>query len=277
MVGEPFEGITRRVYARGAGPSPGDPWRPADRRAGDLQAGHWQAAWPAGHEGELESETAGPQLRNAKPGAGDCPFFRAANPTVLDLGKSAAGQFQTLAPTRPGCWINILPAQGLVLIPEASSGWSAISHCKPRWPSGQGARVKPSSVWQGVQVDARGRLLLRFFFFESPTGGRKGGEPGPRPGSATAGYSKPARHPAKCGISAGRDGSVCGSPWGKAGFALEEAGQFLRALEAHLAGDLADFITCVLESICSRARRTRLISSLGVWPICFRKFLLNPE
>ena len=41
---------------------------------------------------------------------------------------------------------------------------SAISHCKPRWPSGQGARVKPSSVWQGVQVDARGRLLLRFIF-----------------------------------------------------------------------------------------------------------------
>jgi len=55
-------------------------------------------------------------------GAGDCLFFRAANPTVLDLGKSAAGQFQALAPTRPGCWINILPAQGLVLIPEASSG-----------------------------------------------------------------------------------------------------------------------------------------------------------
>ena len=55
-------------------------------------------------------------------GAGDCLFFRAANPTVLDLGQSAAGRFRVLAPTRPGCWINILPAQGLVLIPEASSG-----------------------------------------------------------------------------------------------------------------------------------------------------------
>ena len=55
-------------------------------------------------------------------GAGDCLFFRAANPTVLDLGKSKIGQFQSLSPTRPGCWINILPAQGLVLIPEASSG-----------------------------------------------------------------------------------------------------------------------------------------------------------
>ena len=55
-------------------------------------------------------------------GAGDCLFFRAANPTVLELGKSKTAQFQSLAPTRPGCWINILPAQGLVLIPEASSG-----------------------------------------------------------------------------------------------------------------------------------------------------------
>lgn len=55
-------------------------------------------------------------------GAGDCLFFRAANPTVLDLGKSKTGEFQSLSPTRPGCWINILPAQGLVLIPEASSG-----------------------------------------------------------------------------------------------------------------------------------------------------------
>ena len=55
-------------------------------------------------------------------GAGDCLFFRAANPTVLDLGKSKRANFQALAPTRPGCWINILPAQGLVLIPEASSG-----------------------------------------------------------------------------------------------------------------------------------------------------------
>ena len=55
-------------------------------------------------------------------GAGDCLFFRAANPTVLDLSKSKRANFQALAPTRPGCWINILPAQGLVLIPEASSG-----------------------------------------------------------------------------------------------------------------------------------------------------------
>ena len=41
---------------------------------------------------------------------------------MLDLGKSAADRFQALAPPRPGCWINILPAQGLVLLPEARAG-----------------------------------------------------------------------------------------------------------------------------------------------------------
>jgi outer membrane protein assembly factor BamB len=56
-------------------------------------------------------------------GAGECLFFRANNPTVLDLrsGSAPERRFQTLAPTRAGCWINILPAQGLVLIPEASA------------------------------------------------------------------------------------------------------------------------------------------------------------
>jgi len=57
-------------------------------------------------------------------GAADCLFFRAGNPTVLDLAGNLRGASapKSLAPTRPGCWINILPAAGLVLIPEASSG-----------------------------------------------------------------------------------------------------------------------------------------------------------
>lgn len=56
-------------------------------------------------------------------GAGDFLFFRASNPTMLDLTDQAAGaqRFTRLAPTRAGCWINVLPAQGLVLIPEASA------------------------------------------------------------------------------------------------------------------------------------------------------------
>jgi outer membrane protein assembly factor BamB len=50
----------------------------------------------------------------------DALFFRASNPTMCDL---AAGTRTKLTHvTRPGCWINIIPAGGLVLIPEASSG-----------------------------------------------------------------------------------------------------------------------------------------------------------
>src|SRR5690606_20142943 len=56
--------------------------------------------------------------------AGERLFFRATNPTMLDLSNDAAGaeRFTRLAPTRTGCWINVIPALGLVIIPEASAG-----------------------------------------------------------------------------------------------------------------------------------------------------------
>ncbi len=52
-----------------------------------------------------------------------CIFFRANNPTVMDMSRRVAStdRFRTLAPSRPGCLINIIPAGGLVLIPEASA------------------------------------------------------------------------------------------------------------------------------------------------------------
>ncbi len=61
-------------------------------------------------------------------GAGNCLFFRSGNPTVMDLGPGLRGRqrFRTISPTRPGCWINIIPADGLVLIPEASA--SCVCH-----------------------------------------------------------------------------------------------------------------------------------------------------
>ncbi len=47
-------------------------------------------------------------------------FFRHASATAFDL------ESRTLDPvtrvTRPGCWINMIPAGGMVLVPEASSG-----------------------------------------------------------------------------------------------------------------------------------------------------------
>ena len=47
-------------------------------------------------------------------------FFRAGNPALCNL---TTGQIQKVTQvSRPGCWINMIPASGLLLIPEASSG-----------------------------------------------------------------------------------------------------------------------------------------------------------
>lgn len=56
-------------------------------------------------------------------GAGDCVFFRASNPTVLSLssGTTDEQRFQKLSPSRPSCWINMLPVDGRLLIPEGSA------------------------------------------------------------------------------------------------------------------------------------------------------------
>lgn len=51
-------------------------------------------------------------------GAGDGLLFRADNPTFF---RFADGSFTRLSPTRPGCWLNILPVEGGVVIPEASA------------------------------------------------------------------------------------------------------------------------------------------------------------
>jgi outer membrane protein assembly factor BamB len=49
-------------------------------------------------------------------------FGRGSNPRMYDLGlQSTEGDPLTVA-SRPGCWLNIIPAGGLVLIPESSSG-----------------------------------------------------------------------------------------------------------------------------------------------------------
>ena len=47
-------------------------------------------------------------------------FYRSGNPIITDLATGKA-QRMTIA-SRPGCWINIIPAGGLVIVPEASSG-----------------------------------------------------------------------------------------------------------------------------------------------------------
>ncbi|MCP4639833.1 MAG: PQQ-binding-like beta-propeller repeat protein [bacterium] len=48
-------------------------------------------------------------------------FWRGGNPWMYDL-RPGGGPYRITQVTRPGCWINIIPAGGLVLIPEASAG-----------------------------------------------------------------------------------------------------------------------------------------------------------
>jgi outer membrane protein assembly factor BamB len=48
-------------------------------------------------------------------------FWRGGNPWMYDL-RPGGGPTAINTVSRPGCWLNIIPAAGLVLIPEASSG-----------------------------------------------------------------------------------------------------------------------------------------------------------
>jgi outer membrane protein assembly factor BamB len=54
-------------------------------------------------------------------GSDHCLFWRGGNPWMYDL-RPGGGPRRLNEVSRPGCFINILPAGGLILIPEASSG-----------------------------------------------------------------------------------------------------------------------------------------------------------
>ena len=47
-------------------------------------------------------------------------FFRDSTASMFDLESNTYRKVTTT--TRPGCWINMIPAGGLLLVPEASSG-----------------------------------------------------------------------------------------------------------------------------------------------------------
>jgi hypothetical protein len=51
-----------------------------------------------------------------------CLFFRDGNPAVLELTSSDAVPQKLTHASRQGCWVNVIPAQGMALIPESSSG-----------------------------------------------------------------------------------------------------------------------------------------------------------
>jgi outer membrane protein assembly factor BamB len=82
-----------------------------DPRAFDLRTGKQVQGW----QWQSGGHTCGTISTSV-----NCVFNRGGQPVVTDL---ATGQQKRLTEvTRPGCWISIIPAGGLVLIPETSSG-----------------------------------------------------------------------------------------------------------------------------------------------------------
>ena len=84
-------------------------------------------AWPYAYNLKTGEKIEGWEFDRRGHGCGgvsasaQCLFWRGGNPWMYDLGPDGGPQRLTTV-TRPGCWINIIPAGGLVLIPEGSSG-----------------------------------------------------------------------------------------------------------------------------------------------------------
>jgi len=84
-------------------------------------------AWPYAYNLKTGDKIEGWEFDRRGHGCGgvsasaQCLFWRGGNPWMYDLGPDGGPQRLT-AVTRPGCWINMIPAGGLVLIPENSSG-----------------------------------------------------------------------------------------------------------------------------------------------------------
>jgi outer membrane protein assembly factor BamB len=93
-------------------------WLIAEPFIYDLHTG--QRRTPAGADGDWSLQRPGHSCGTIT-GAGSCLFFRANNPTVLDLETLGEARFIKLAPTRPSCWINMIPACGQLIIPEGSA------------------------------------------------------------------------------------------------------------------------------------------------------------
>jgi len=83
-------------------------------------------AWPRAYRLDTGEPVAGWKFDRAGHGCGGVSasarmlFWRGNNPQMRDTRSGKAVRINRV--TRPGCWINIIPAGGMVLIPEASSG-----------------------------------------------------------------------------------------------------------------------------------------------------------
>ena len=76
---------------------------------------------------DLKTGKRGPQIISKSgcggfSGSANNLFARKSNPTMFSLEPGDRNGTPLTEVNRPGCWINIIPASGLVSIPESSSG-----------------------------------------------------------------------------------------------------------------------------------------------------------
>ena len=83
-------------------------------------------AWPRAYRLDTGEPVAGWKFDRAGRGCGGVSasartlFWRGGNPQMRDIRSGGVVRINRVI--RPGCWINIIPAGGMVLMPEASSG-----------------------------------------------------------------------------------------------------------------------------------------------------------
>jgi hypothetical protein len=86
-------------------------------------------------------------------------FYRSSSTAIYDLERDAG--VAIFGGIRPGCWINMIPASGLVLVPEASVGCTCSFPLRCSFALvNKPERAQPWTVFiNHTQLDQRGRVV----------------------------------------------------------------------------------------------------------------------
>jgi len=86
-------------------------------------------------------------------------FYRSSSTAVYDLDRDAG--VAMFGGIRPGCWINMIPASGVVLVPEATAGCTCSFPLRCSFALvNKPDRAQPWTVFVGhTQLDKRGRVV----------------------------------------------------------------------------------------------------------------------
>jgi len=90
-------------------------------------------------------------------------FYRSSSTAIYDLDRDAG--VAMFGGVRPGCWINMIPASGVVLVPEASVGCTCSFPLRCSFALvNKPDRVQPWTVFVGhTELDQRGRVVPTTF------------------------------------------------------------------------------------------------------------------